>query len=110
MSDIVHRRGRTAPARSSRAEAHTSARREMLTRIRLVASASLVAAGVWLIARWLTAQFAFSGGSAGVATFCAVWVALYPLARRNRALPGWMHWARGGFVLIVFWLFSLFAK
>lgn len=110
MSGVVHRHRRTAPAASSRAEAGATDCREMLTRIRLVASASLVAAGVWLIARWLATQLAFSRGFAGVATFCAVWIALYPLARRNRAIPGWTHWARGCFVLIVFWLFSLFAK
>lgn len=81
-----------------------------MTRIRLIAAASLTAAGAWLIARWLAMQLAFGPGFTGIAAFSVAWVALYPLARRNQSVPAWTHWARGGFVLIVFWLFSVFAK
>jgi hypothetical protein len=81
-----------------------------VTRVRAFAAASLTAAGAWLVARWLAMQLAFSPGVTGIAAFAAAWVALYPLARLNRAIPAWMHWARGAFVLIVYSLFTLFAK
>ena len=81
-----------------------------MTRVRLIASTSLMAAGAWLIARWLVTQLVFSPGFSGIAAFCTAWVALYPLARRNRNVPPWTHWARGGFVLIVFWLMSVLTK
>lgn len=68
VPEIVYRHRRTAPARSG-AEAHAGNRREMLTRIRLMAAATLVAAGVWLIASWLATQVVSSRGFAGVANF-----------------------------------------
>jgi hypothetical protein len=79
---------------------------ERLTHFRLFLSTVLVAAGAWLIAGWLARLLAFSRGVNGIVAFCAIWIALYPYARRNRDVPAWMHWARGVFVLAVFWVFA----
>jgi ABC-type bacteriocin/lantibiotic exporter with double-glycine peptidase domain len=65
---------------------------------------TVVAAAALLAMRWLAARFAWSPGAAGVVTFCIAWIALYPIARRNRTVPAWGHWANGAFVLIVLWL------
>jgi hypothetical protein len=60
--------------------------------------AGLAAAMCWLIARLL-----FPPRFAGVASFVAAWVALYPAARLNGRAPGWSHWA-GGAMVILLWL------
>jgi hypothetical protein len=65
---------------------------------------TVVAAAALLAMRWLGARFAWSPGAAGVVSFCFAWIALYPMARRNRTVPAWAHWANGAFVLIVLWL------
>jgi hypothetical protein len=79
-------------------------------RIAVIAAGTVAAGGAWLVTRWLAARFMWPAGLAGIAAFCAAWIGLYPLARVNRAVPGWAHWARGAFVLVVFWLLTLFAR
>lgn len=80
------------------------------TSLRPLVASTLICTGVWLIARWMATQLALTPGVGGVAAFGAAWTALYPLARRNRSIPSWMHWARGAFVLLVLWLFVLLTK
>lgn len=77
------------------------------SQLRLLLASTLICAGVWLIARWLAMQLVQTARFSGVAAFAAAWTALYPLARRNRSVPVWMHWARGGVVLLVLWLFTI---
>lgn len=78
------------------------------TRIGAIAGGTIGAAAAWLATRWVAGRFMWSPGITGLAAFCAAWVALYPLARQNRNVPVWAHWARGGFVLVVLWLVTLF--
>jgi hypothetical protein len=77
------------------------------SQLRLLLASTLICAGVWLIARWLAMQLVQTAGFSGVAAFAVAWTALYPLAWRNRSVPAWMHWARGGAVLLVLWIFSI---
>jgi hypothetical protein len=84
--------------------------RMSVSQLRRLLASTLVCAGVWLIARWMATQLALTTGLGGIAAFAAAGVALYPLAQRNKAVPPWMHWARGGFVLVVLWLFTMFAR
>jgi hypothetical protein len=83
---------------------------ERSRRIGAIAGGTLAAATAWLTTRWIAARFMWSPSVTGLVAFCAAWVALYPLARRNRHVPAWTHWARGGFVLVVLWLVTLFIQ
>jgi hypothetical protein len=76
------------------------------SQLRLLLASTLIWVGVWLIARWLAMQLVQTSRFSGVVAFAAGWTALYPLARRNRSVPAWMHWARGAVVLLVLWLFT----
>ncbi len=57
-----------------------------------------------IVAWWIAKRFSLSLSLGGTLTFCVVWIVLYPVARRNRSVPAWAHWANGGFILIVLWL------
>ena len=78
------------------------------SQLRLLLASTLT--GAWLIARWLAMQLVSTARFSGVAAFAAAWIALYPLARRNRSVPAWMHWVRGGAVLLVLWLFTILSR
>jgi hypothetical protein len=78
--------------------------------IPLLVASTLICAGVWLIARWVAAQLALGPRSAGIAAFGAAWIAMYPFARRNTAVPRWTHWVRGAFAVLAIWLFTSLAK
>jgi hypothetical protein len=80
------------------------------TQIVLAAMAGCVALAGALTANWVVSRFGVSPDVAGSAVFCAAWIALFPLARLNRKVPRWAHWARGAFVLIVLWLLIAFAR
>jgi hypothetical protein len=79
------------------------------SRVALIAVSALAAAASWFVVRLLVARFV-SMSIAGLAAFCAAWIALYPLSRLNRSVPAWSHWARGAFVLFVFWLLLVFFR
>jgi hypothetical protein len=70
----------------------------------------VAAAGIAASASWLAARLIFPPNLAGVASFCAAWITLYPVARLNRDVPAWAHWAQGGIILIAFWLLTRFSR
>jgi hypothetical protein len=75
----------------------------------LIVVSPLVAGASWFAVSLFAARFV-STPIAGLVAFCAVWVTLYPLSRLNRAVPAWSHWARGAFVLVVFWIITLLTR
>jgi len=76
--------------------------------VRLILS-SIAAGASWFVVRGIAGRF-LSPSAAGLAAFCAAWLAMYPLSRLNRTAPAWAHWAGGGFVLLVFWLMLIFSR
>jgi hypothetical protein len=38
-----------------------------------------------------------------LATFCAAWIALYPIPWLKRSIPWWRHWIQGAFILLGAW-------
>jgi hypothetical protein len=58
---------------------------------------------------WSGARLLLPERFAGVASFCAAWIALYPAARFYADAPAWGHWA-GGAMVIVAWLLTLWFR
>lgn len=74
------------------------------SRVAITLGAGILAGGVWLVAQlFLPERFA------GVAWFCAAWIALYPAAHFYTRAPAWSHLA-GGAVVILMWLLTLLIR
>ena len=64
----------------------------------LIGGSAVLAAAAWLAARLLLPE-----RFAGIGSFVAAWIALYPAAHIRTGGPAWSHWAGGAFVLLL-WL------
>jgi hypothetical protein len=73
-------------------------------RTAITLGSAILAAFAWLAARLLLPE-----RFAGIASFCAAWIALYPAARFYAGASAWGHWA-GGAIVIVAWLVTLFLR
>jgi hypothetical protein len=71
----------------------------------IIAAGTVVAGGAWLLTRWFAIRFMISPNSAGLAAFCAAWIALYPIARLNRSVPPWAR-ALGTWLALFWWCFG----
>lgn len=69
------------------------------SRIAIVVACFIVAPLAGLGASWLVAP-----RFTAVASVCAIWVALYPIARINRREAWWAHWLRGVVMVLGFWI------
>jgi hypothetical protein len=78
-------------------------RRQEYLRLIAMAAGAAAAAAVLLALRQTTGALATVPDGRRVVMFCVFWIALYPIARHSMQGPGWAHWARGGFVLLVLW-------
>ena len=92
------------PAVPSSSPAGETEHPNLAIRAAITIGTAILAAAAWLVARLLLPE-----RFAGVASFCAAWIALYPAARFYARGPAWAHWGGGALVILV-WLLTLWLR